>query len=102
LILPKLSRRYKKAVKGRRQPALLTPGPFRSPYRQSCPVEYAKSNSDHFLPQKRVFATKQGGHLRRTFKLDPVAEMFLYDLVSQSSLFPSPNQHAARVVRLQF
>ncbi|RXH33683.1 hypothetical protein XH94_29850 [Bradyrhizobium zhanjiangense] len=50
-------------------------------------VEYAKSNSDHFLPQKRVFAMKQGGHLRRTFKLDPVAEMFLYDLLYRNRRF---------------
>jgi hypothetical protein len=34
-----------------------------------------------FLPQKRVFAMKAGWHLRRTFKLDPVSEVFLYDLV---------------------
>src|SRR6266581_2328315 len=50
-------------------------------------VGYAKSNSDHFLPQKRVFAMKQGGHLRRTFKLDPVAEMFLYDLLYRNRNF---------------
>lgn len=34
-----------------------------------------------FLPQQRVFATKPKGHLRRTVKLDPVAEYFLYDFV---------------------
>lgn len=34
-----------------------------------------------FLPQQRVYAPKRHGHLRRTFKLDPVAEYFLYDLV---------------------
>lgn len=50
-------------------------------------VEYAKSNPEHFLPQKRVFAMKQGGHLRRTFKLDPVAEMFLYDLLYRNRNF---------------
>ena len=42
-------------------------------------------NSDHpednFLPQQRVYATKPRGHLRRTAKLDPVAEFFLYDVV---------------------
>ncbi len=37
--------------------------------------------ADNFLPQQRVFATKPQGHLRRTVKLDPVAEYFLYDLV---------------------
>lgn len=36
---------------------------------------------DNFLPQQRVFATKPRGHLRRTVKLDPVAEYFLYDVV---------------------
>lgn len=37
--------------------------------------------ADNFLPQQRVFATKPQGHLRRTVKLDPIAEYFLYDLV---------------------
>ena len=36
---------------------------------------------DNFLPQQRVHATKPRGHLRRTVKLDPVAEYFLYDIV---------------------
>ncbi|EGV32759.1 hypothetical protein ThidrDRAFT_0879 [Thiorhodococcus drewsii AZ1] len=36
---------------------------------------------DNFLSQQRVFATKPRGHLRRTAKLDPVAEYFLYDVV---------------------
>jgi len=41
-----------------------------------------------FLTQKRVFAMKAGWHLRRTFKLDPVAEIFLYDLIFRNrSLF---------------
>jgi len=34
-----------------------------------------------FLPQQRVYAAKSGLNLRRTVKLDPVAEFFLYDLV---------------------
>lgn len=34
-----------------------------------------------FLPQQRVYAAKSGQNLRRTVKLDPVAEFFLYDLV---------------------
>lgn len=34
-----------------------------------------------FLPQHRVFATKRGWFLRRTVKLDPVAELFIYDLM---------------------
>lgn len=35
----------------------------------------------HFLPQTRAYASKSEHHLRRTFKLDPVAEFFIYDLV---------------------
>jgi hypothetical protein len=36
---------------------------------------------DKFLPQTRVYAAKHGLHLRRTVKLDPVAEFYIYDLV---------------------
>jgi len=39
-----------------------------------------KQGADNFLPQQRVYATKPLGHLRRTVKLDPVAEYFLYDV----------------------
>src|SRR3546814_10996984 len=38
------------------------------------------SDSDNFLPQHRVYATKHRGHLRRTGTLDPVAEYYIYDL----------------------
>ncbi|MGB3404315.1 MAG: antiviral reverse transcriptase Drt5 [Microcoleaceae cyanobacterium] len=34
-----------------------------------------------FLPQLHCYASKTGFHLRRTVKLDPVAELFIYDLV---------------------
>lgn len=40
-----------------------------------------KEEDGAFLPQARVYASKQGYHLRRTMKLDPVAEFFIYDLV---------------------
>lgn len=33
-----------------------------------------------FLQQTRTYASKPGHHLRRTAKLDPVAEFFIYDL----------------------
>tara|TARA_R110002051_G_scaffold232149_1_gene293946 strand:- start:70 stop:1554 length:1485 start_codon:yes stop_codon:yes gene_type:complete len=36
---------------------------------------------DNFLSQHKVYATKPRGHLRRTVKLDPVAEYFIYDLI---------------------
>ena len=39
-----------------------------------------QNKADNFLPQQRVYATKPHGHLRRTLKLDPVAEYFLYDV----------------------
>ncbi len=41
----------------------------------------ADNAEEHFLPQQRAYATKPKGHLRRTVKLDPVAEYFLYDIV---------------------
>ncbi|MGB7063289.1 MAG: antiviral reverse transcriptase Drt5 [Candidatus Zixiibacteriota bacterium] len=34
-----------------------------------------------FLSQTRAYASKPGFHVRRTLKLDPVAEFFLYDLI---------------------
>ncbi|MGB3188502.1 MAG: antiviral reverse transcriptase Drt5 [Limnoraphis sp.] len=41
-----------------------------------------KSEKDYsFLPQLHCYASKTGFHLRRTVKLDPVAELFIYDLV---------------------
>lgn len=45
----------------------------------------------NFLPQKTVHANKDRYHLRRTVKLDPVAEYFIYDLVYRNrSLFRKP------------
>jgi hypothetical protein len=35
----------------------------------------------HFLAQQRCYAAKRGYHARRTVKLDPVAEFFIYDVV---------------------
>lgn len=40
-----------------------------------------KAPGDNFLSQQTVYATKPKGHLRRTVKLDPVAEYFIYDIV---------------------
>jgi hypothetical protein len=40
-----------------------------------------KDSELSFLPQTRAYASKPGHHLRRTAKLDPVAEFFIYDLV---------------------
>lgn len=45
----------------------------------------------NFIPQQRVYADKSNGHLRRTLKLDPVAEYFLYDVVYRNrSIFRKP------------
>ena len=43
-------------------------------------ASFARKPGSKFLPQRRVSAMKVGSHLRRTFKLDPVAEVFLYEL----------------------
>lgn len=40
-----------------------------------------ENEGDNFLSQQKVFATKPRGHLRRTVKLDPVSEYFIYDLI---------------------
>jgi hypothetical protein len=37
--------------------------------------------TERFLPQTRCYASKSGFHVRRTLKLDPVAEFYLYDVV---------------------
>ena len=48
--------------------------------------------SGSFLPQKRVYANKDELHLRRTVKLDAVAEIYLYDLVYRNRVrFRKPN-----------
>lgn len=49
----------------------------------------------NFLPQQKVYATKPKGHLRRTVKLDPVAEYFIYDLIFRNkSIFrPQVSNH---------
>jgi hypothetical protein len=45
------------------------------------------NEADHsFLAQTRCYSSKQGFHLRRTVKLDPVAELFIYDLVYRNRL----------------
>jgi hypothetical protein len=37
--------------------------------------------AESFLPQQRCYAAKHGFFLRRTVKLDPVAEYYIYDIV---------------------
>lgn len=54
------------------------------------------NKSDNFLSQQRVYATKPYGHLRRTTKLDPVAEYFLYDLAYRNRAVFRPQVSSAR------
>ena len=44
-------------------------------------ITSGSDSEDKFLPQERVYAAKPRFHLRRTVKLDPIAEFFFYDLV---------------------
>lgn len=55
-----------------------------------------KNKVDNFLPQQRVYATKPHGHLRRTAKLDPIAEYFLYDIVYRNRAIFRPEVSASR------
>lgn len=44
-----------------------------------------------FLAQTRVYASKPQNHLRRTVKLDPIAEFYLYDIIfTAKSRFRKP------------
>lgn len=52
---------------------------------------------DNFLAQQRVYSTKPNGHLRRTFKLDPVAEYFIYDLVYRNREIFRPTVSESRL-----
>jgi hypothetical protein len=54
-------------------------------------------DKDHsFLAQARCYSSKQGFHLRRTMKLDPVAELFIYDLVYRNRLLFRKDFSSAR------
>jgi hypothetical protein len=43
-------------------------------------ITHKQQSGESFLPQVRAHAAKPGFHLRRTLKLDPVSEFFLYDI----------------------
>ncbi|WP_375419915.1 antiviral reverse transcriptase Drt5 [uncultured Sphingomonas sp.] len=63
-------------------------------------LDYAASllkGDGSFLPQRRVYANKDGIHLRRTVKLDPVAELFLYDIIFRNrAKFRKPHNEDRR------
>lgn len=48
---------------------------------QRCLSKADEDKAYQFLAQTRVYASKPRNHLRRTVKLDPVSEYFLYDVV---------------------
>ena len=45
------------------------------------------SGSSGFLVQQRCYSAKRGYSLRRTVKLDPIAEFFIYDIVFRNRKF---------------
>lgn len=55
-----------------------------------------KNNDSSFLPQQVVYATKPRGHLRRTVKLDPVAEYFIYDFIYRNRHIFRPEINSSR------
>jgi hypothetical protein len=62
-------------------------------YIQRCLSKNKIDESYQFLAQTRVYASKPRGHLRRTIKLDPVAEYFLYDVIFRNkTMFRKPFQ----------
>ncbi|WP_456386296.1 antiviral reverse transcriptase Drt5 [Profundibacter sp.] len=62
-------------------------------YIQRCLSKEKSDEAYQFLAQTRVYASKPHSHLRRTVKLDPVAEYFLYDLIFRNkSKFRKPFQ----------
>ena len=48
---------------------------------QRCLSKTDEDKAYQFLAQSRVYASKPRNHLRRTVKLDPVSEYFLYEVV---------------------
>jgi hypothetical protein len=59
-------------------------------------VVNASVPADSFLAQQKVFATKPKGHLRRTVKLDPVAEYFIYDVIFRNRAVFRPEVSGTR------
>jgi hypothetical protein len=61
--------------------------------------EHLTTNHGGFQNQHRVFATKRGWFLRRTVKLDPVAEFFFYDFIYRNRrIFREPPSHKRAVL----
>jgi hypothetical protein len=56
----------------------------------------ATGDQPGFLSQQRCHAAKRGYHLRRTVKLDPVAEYFLYDVILRNRRLFRPDDTPTR------
>jgi len=54
------------------------------------------SVSPGFVVQQRCYAAKSGHNLRRTVKLDPVAEFFIYDIVFRNRKFFRSDHRVSR------
>ena len=60
-------------------------------YIEKCVSNEEADNTFQFLAQTRVYASKTKNHLRRTVKLDPVAEFFIYHIIYRNrSKFRKP------------
>ncbi len=60
-------------------------------------ITHRKNGEISFLPQTKAYAAKPHFHLRRTAKLDPIAEFFIYDLVYRNRTgFPRSISHRRR------
>lgn len=58
---------------------------------KKCLNDKQEDTAFQFMAQTRVYASKPKNHLRRTLKLDPVAEFFLYDVIYRNrSKFRKP------------
>ncbi len=60
---------------------------------ERCLSEKPEDSAFQFLAQARVYASKPKNHLRRTLKLDPVSELYIYDIVYKNrSKFRKPHK----------
>lgn len=60
-------------------------------------ITHKKDSTQHFLPQVRAYSAKPRFHLRRTLKLDPIAEFFFYDITYRHRSVFKKNTSGRRV-----
>src|SRR5229473_5179966 len=56
-----------------------------------------KKENAGFLTQINCYSSKRGLHLRRTLKLDPIAELFIYDLIYKQRNTFTPSSKKDRI-----